>query len=449
MMCVSLTTTSLLYFWAELVSTVTPFATRIAETAGAITWAVPVVSDEELSFPAEPTVLPTPWPRRNTECTSAFECFDPPESSDDAPERMRFAAAVVAEMARSDEAISDLSTFELSAETKEHLRPSSKTVVAILSRRMDKLAFCIDVLNRLYPAIHNHDIIVFHAGEFDEEDTLKLETLWPTLHIRVANLSETPAFWSLPPLPTLRTFDLSKAEMQNFGMGYRLMCRFYGRALFYFVYNLGYEWMIRFDDDSRVVTPIDYDLTERLEDRGAVYGYRLSHRDWPLAIRGCHDAVHEYILQMNVSPTMLYIDSNPHSLEGVFEPLWDPTAIDQGMASGWNPWLPYNNFFVTKLSFWMRREVQLFLFYVDLCGGFFYARWGDHIIQGTALTMFATRRELYWYDDFTYFHYPVMISGNNDDPGPVIAFAGAQRLRIIRVGNNLLAATPSYAVHMM
>merc|ERR1719253_2340231 len=50
----------------------------------------------------------------------------------------------------------------------------------------------------------------------------------------------------------------------------------------------------------------------------------------------------------------------------------------------------YDNFFVSKVGFWLRDDVQRYLHDVDVSGGIYAHRWGDAPIQTTAVKMFAS-----------------------------------------------------------
>ena len=52
-------------------------------------------------------------------------------------------------------------------------------------------------------------------------------------------------------------------------MGYRLgylnMMRFFGMYVFRMANDLGYDWILREDDDSEVQSPIEYDLVQMMK----------------------------------------------------------------------------------------------------------------------------------------------------------------------------------------
>ena len=64
----------------------------------------------------------------------------------------------------------------------------------------------------------------------------------------------------------------------------------------------------------------------------------------------------------------------------------------------------YNNWFVSKVSFWLRPDVQDFLLHVNRTHVIYTERWGDLLWQSAALQLFMDQSKLWMFKDFAYEH---------------------------------------------
>jgi alpha 1,2-mannosyltransferase len=335
------------------------------------------------------------------------------------------------------------------------LRRRSRTALVYLAQKFHKdykrntfenLQKSLDLLHKNYRALKNHDVLIFHNGDFTETDRQQLSRGKEGVSVQLVELRPGSPFWRLPSFPTLRNYSAEKALHPHFGVGYRHMIRWYARLIFYFLDHFGYEWVIRMDEESYVYTPIEYDMTARLEEVGAQYGYRMTARD-PVHLL-YPEAVHDYLSCTQTQPTFLYRYCNPPSLDGVSSVVWDKFKGFEN-ARGWQLTGYYNNFFVSKISFWLRPEVERFVYFADLTGDIYHSRWNDLIIQATAIQLYLRAEEVHWYDDFTYEHATItgdgycmfggIISGSRDDPPELYEFSQRHHRRIVQIGRDRAA----------
>src|SRR3546814_9474110 len=128
------------------------------------------------------------------------------------------------------------------------------------------------------------------------------------------------------------------------------MCRFYGIQLQRMLAKEGYDYVMRLDDDGFIRQTLPMDMFRLMEARGFVYGYRRVQ--W-----GLHDLADQTL----IPATMEYIRSRKLKLA------FDPSDISTQHF--------YKNFYVTKLTFWIRPEVQDYLQYIDDSGGIWRESW--------------------------------------------------------------------------
>lgn len=131
---------------------------------------------------------------------------------------------------------------------------------------------------------------------------------------------------------------------------------------------------MRFDEDSFLHSPIQYDIFDFMKSNHYSYGFRLcayemgvTQRIWKL---------------WRASP-------------GYSTPFRD---IDNNLCG------VYNNFFVAKLSFFQGEAVQKFLHFVDRQGLIYRRRLGDLMIHSLAVYAFSPPEKIHRFLDFTYEH---------------------------------------------
>ena len=77
----------------------------------------------------------------------------------------------------------------------------------------------------------------------------------------LARLVHVPPHYWRPPkhLHNISTHDFNT---MGYKIGYLNMMRFWGLFIFRMVKELGYDWIMREDDDSEINSPIEYDIVQ-------------------------------------------------------------------------------------------------------------------------------------------------------------------------------------------
>jgi Glycolipid 2-alpha-mannosyltransferase len=151
-----------------------------------------------------------------------------------------------------------------------------------------------------------------------------------------------------------------------------------------------YQYIMRFDEDSFVHSPIRYDVFEFMRSNDYSYGFRLC----------------AYEMQVTQRIWKLW-----RSSPGSPSPIRD---IDLEMCG------IYNNFFVAKVSFFQGKEVQRFLRFVDRQGLIYRRRLGDLMIHSMVVYAFAPPEAIHRFLDFTYQHATL------DDKTKCVVWGGIQ-----------------------
>lgn len=169
------------------------------------------------------------------------------------------------------------------------------------------------------------------------------------------------------------SFDFP-TETRN--VGYMHMCRlFTSQAFPYLQHELGYDYVLRMDDDNVPRTDVG-DLFEVLHSKGAVYGYPAELPEWH----------RETAMTLGMwLQDKVFSGRGGAYLEQV-NPVYfrNQTAL-QELAQN----IFFTNFFVTKLGFWSEPHVLEFLGEVDGSGMAYKHRWGDAPLHHAVLGLFA------------------------------------------------------------
>jgi alpha 1,2-mannosyltransferase len=266
----------------------------------------------------------------------------------------------------------------------------------------------LDLLFKNYNDRFEHDVLIFHEGDFDDQAQREVARGRRAIKFHEIRLAP-PAFLAAEDIPEV----WRDGSGYSYTIGYRNMIRFYAVLLFDALSDLGYDWFFRMDDDSFIHSPIDYDLFKFMEENGYEYGYRVDIRESDSAAIGFGDAVLAYLAaeQFELPPFFAeHIKSTPFKKRA--KNLVHQTSARLGLTARKNLTSAfrydlcgyYNNFFITKISFWKRADVQAFIRHFDRIGGWYKYRWGDAIFQSAAVQLFLPKSKVHKFTDWTYEH---------------------------------------------
>lgn len=280
------------------------------------------------------------------------------------------------------------------------------------SRSMLELS--LDLLYKNYNAQFKHTVIIFHEGDFKEKDQQELRKGKPEIQFQEIHF-EIPSFLNQEEIP--EQWD------GLFGMGHRHMIRFYALQIFDILQVQGYDWFFRLDDDSFIHSKIDYNLFQFMAENGYEYGYRVDIKEPQRSSFGFSEMILAYLKAERIKPESFLqnfaasaeVSNEAYSFKGkikrkilsvidkISERLnhdlnnWPPPAE-------WNRWGYYNNFFITRIGFWQRPDVQSFIRHFDRVGGIYKYRWNDLILQTAVVQIFLPESKVHKFTDWTYEH---------------------------------------------
>ncbi len=178
--------------------------------------------------------------------------------------------------------------------------------------------------------------------------------------------------------------------------------------------RLGYEYVMRMDDDSFFLSAVDYNVFEDMRRRDALYAYRGLSRECPWVFG---DFVEDFVDYIGM----------PQADEAPPREAWQgcrngncgpprPNVSRRQARVGYRPWYCsvtgklgfYNNWFVTKIAWWLDEpRVAQFIGAFDRSNLIFTVRSNDLIFQTAAIKLFMPKERRRRYSDFSYQHHTI------------------------------------------
>ena len=250
--------------------------------------------------------------------------------------------------------------------------PSNRPKAAVyflIGMRHSKLKTALQSLDKYFNDHFHYPVIIFH--ELDNRKHLLNVTSWSKSYIVFQEIT-----FSLP------SFIPHKFEHKNCDfnttLGYRHMCRFHSKLVYEqpIMRLIDYAW--RLDDDSELRSSINVDLFLYMQQNDIEYGYQVVTLDNAQCVAGLWDAARQYVKNKNIHAEVFH--------------QWE------------NRWMFYNNFELSKVSFWLSQQYQGYIEYIDQLGGIYYSRWGDAPIKSIGVSMFMPKRKIHSFSFISYRH---------------------------------------------
>ena len=248
-------------------------------------------------------------------------------------------------------------------------------------------------LFKYYNARAKDDVLFFHTGL----NASVQQSVLPLCAGARARFLELEAHHFSTPLGTPPPSVWKQSA--HYSAGYRHMIRFYTLGIWEVVRKEGYDFVMRMDEDSLLWSPIHYNLFEFMAARGIEYAYRLAA--WEHGFHGWNGDNFHRVPRAFASRGVI-----PQSAGW----LLDSCASGRHNMGNFTlklcgePYGVYNNFFISKVAFWFRPEVQRFLDAVDKSHTIYTLRFNDILWQSTAIKLFMEPRKVYMFQDWAYEH---------------------------------------------
>lgn len=245
-----------------------------------------------------------------------------------------------------------------------------RNIIVYLSRSTDanikQMLYSIKLLQKNFLPWSPADIIIFHESGFDRsliESETGCKTSAGTIRFAQVDFSANhPGLENLP-----------KGQR-----GYRHMCHFFANDVFSRSELSGYDYYMRLDVDSYLLSKLKYNVFERMAQNGWRYSYRMEMKE-----------------RANVSTGLLavsreFFNANPD--------------LNIAKPSIRHVGLYYTNFEICDLAFFRASPWQRFFAAIDDAGGIWRYRWGDAPIRWLGLKHLLKPSEIHCLRHLSYFH---------------------------------------------
>ena len=216
------------------------------------------------------------------------------------------------------------------------------------------------------------DIIIFHEKPFKKKliKVKNLKICYKKISFRIPNypLNIKNKIKPFFPHPTHGNGPVAYGH-PGFSIGYRHMCRFFSGEMYFEKILFDYEYYLRLDTDSYILSKLEFDIFEFIKKKSGVYGY--------------------------IEPAVQY--DNPKVIKGLWKLFNYPPEIPEGK-------IYYTNFEIGKFSFFRDEKYMSFYKKIDNSGGIYIHRWGDTPIKYIGVNLFADQSKIVPIDGFIYQH---------------------------------------------
>jgi hypothetical protein len=225
----------------------------------------------------------------------------------------------------------------------------------------------------LLPNTKVDDILIYHEEDFEEfKHSVKCNHSIRFERIKFSVPDHNKKFNILESFPHPSAGNkITKQGTVGFSMGYRHMCRFWSGAIYNQPSMQEYDYYIRLDNDSFIMTKINYDVFHWAHKNNICYSYiePAITKDSPKVIEGLWPASKEF-MSHEIEEAMMF----------------------------------YTNFELGSVYWFLKSGYMDFFNHLDKKGGFYTARWGDAPVKYLGVNLLADPKRVKPIRGFTYRH---------------------------------------------
>jgi hypothetical protein len=262
------------------------------------------------------------------------------------------------------------------------------------------LKTCLYFLFRHFNEKHKYPVLIMHEGDYNDARSQReiLTSVRASARSLVSFVALDADDFTVPDNIDKNKMEkciATKAVPYWRNATYRMMCRWW--LVHMPKYVRGYDYVMRIDDDLFIEEPIDMDLFDWMNQNKLVYSSNMVHADCGICCYGMKDFLERQFPNKKDLISKMFIPQEIPTRAVQFHPFRtllsithhpDPPVIEEKMTL-WMPTMYYNNFFMTKTSFWEQDDVKKLIEDIDKTGNIFYYRWGDAPLQSAIVLLLA------------------------------------------------------------
>ena len=251
--------------------------------------------------------------------------------------------------------------------------PLSRDVIAILTPRLSSSLFDrLKSLDERFLDGHSSDLLVFHTSV--PRRPAELLTISEKIFRRLFFVNIAPIFVRYP-----RGFDRCREHSTYWRRGkwnYQQMIRFWFVTLFEREEFQSIEYLLRLDDDSRLLNAWPNLFAEMRQRNASYFANDLDVDE-----------------EKNLPGTMRLKTLTEKFIEEHRVNVRQPAMLNEGFGND-SLRTFFNNFEIVRMEFFRRPDVRQWIDYVDQSWGIFRYRWGDAILRYLTVALFLPREQL-------------------------------------------------------
>lgn len=210
------------------------------------------------------------------------------------------------------------------------------------------------------------DIIIFHEKNFKKNlilEAIKLDIIFIKISFKVPKYPNNIK----KKIPLIYPHHMR--GKRGFSLGYRHMCRFFSGAVYEEKILQYYDYYLRLDTDSFILSEVKYNIFDWAKKNNCYYGF-----------------IKEAVQFDHPSVTI-----------GLWKLFNYPKNIQEGKMF-------YTNFELGKINFFKSTSYKNFFNKIDKSAGIFTKRWGDAPIKYIGIRLFMSNRNIMPVSGFLYQH---------------------------------------------
>lgn len=271
--------------------------------------------------------------------------------------------------------------------------------------RRTYLKTCLYFLFKHFNAQFQYPVVIFHEGDYDAKAQREIiMSVRSSCRSLISFVALDADDFTLPDFVDKKKMEMcisAKPVPYWRNDKYRMMCRWW--MVHMHKYAAGYDYVMRIDDDAIIEEPITRDLFAWMQDKGYTYTSNLVHIDCGICCYGMKEFFEQHFPDRKEEIRKMFVKQDIPLRSVQFQPLLTLLSITQPRVnekelpdtmSLWMPIMYYNNFFITKTSFWRQKEVMDLVDKIDRDGSIFYYRWGDAPLQSIVAMLLSKPEEI-------------------------------------------------------
>ena len=243
-----------------------------------------------------------------------------------------------------------------------------------------------------------YTVILMNTRHWEVDEIRLLRRYWSTIDIRFVDISKYFNIHS-----ESEVFDDQKSSLTS--INYKRMCQFFFSGFLNVPILREYRYLLRLDDDTCILNPVNFDLFQEMADHNVYYSYQHIFPDPAFVVQGLREYIADYTISIGLT---------------VANPLLYEVITSRGKIL-----YDYDSF-ATNLEVidtWRYRQADIahFLQNITESNLIFHRRWGDAPLRMVIAQLFWGPSDVMRLCEFDYQHSawplsPMCESRTTDNP---------------------------------